>query len=233
MNTEPIHIAVTGPDRGLKLGWWASYCILRGLEAQAHYMSPSNKPPKVPISGVIIGGGSDIQPSHYQGDPIIGYPYDPARDSFELDIIKQALAHKLPILGICRGAQLLNVAKGGNLIADVRPLRQHSSNRNYITPSKLITIATDSRLEKLTQRNKLKVNSLHKQAINRPGKNLTVVARDKDQLVQAVEAKGENDQFVLGVQWHPEYLPYKQSQRHIFRGLCTAAKASQARLFNC
>ena len=225
MKKEPVHIAVTGPDRGLKLGWWASYCILRGLKAQAHYISAVKHPPKVPISGVIIGGGSDIQPNHYQGDPIIGYPYDPARDTFELNIIKQALAHNLPILGICRGAQLLNVAHGGNLISDVLPLRKYSSNRNYITPAKSIHISAGSKLEKLTNQQNLKVNSLHKQAIDRPGKNLRVVARDNDRLVQAVEA---SNQFLLGVQWHPEYLPYKKSQRNIFRGLCAAAQASKA-----
>ncbi|UTA47306.1 type 1 glutamine amidotransferase [Simiduia sp. 21SJ11W-1] len=220
MTDSRPHIAVTGPDKGFKAGWWASRFILRGLGARPHYISPANPQLERPVDAVIIGGGSDIQPDHYKGDPILGYPYDPARDAFEIAVVEQALAKRLPLLGICRGAQLLNVVKGGNLLGDVRPLRKHTSNRNFITPSKSVRLSLGSRLAKLTQRQQLKVNSLHKQAIATPGEGLQIVARDKDDLVQAVEAP---EGFVMGVQWHPEYLPYKKPQRELFRGLCKAA----------
>lgn len=223
------HIAVTGPDRGLKLGWWACRMLLRWLGAKPHYVSPAQPQLARPVDGVIIGGGSDIQPAHYQGDDILGYPYDPARDALEIAVIEQALAQQLPLLGICRGAQLLNVVKGGNLLTDVRPLRRHTSNRNFITPLKGVRLAPNSQLAKLAERRWLKVNSLHKQAIATPGEGLRIVARDNDDLVQAVEA---DSGFILGVQWHPEYMPYKGAQRKLFRGLCRAAARDpqQARL---
>ncbi len=221
INPRP-HIAVTGPDRGFKAGWWASQCLLRCLGAKPHYISPAKPKLDRPVDAVIIGGGSDIQPEHYKGDNILGHPYDPARDAFEIAVVEQALAKNLPLLGICRGAQLLNVVKGGNLLGDVRPLRKHTSNRNFITPSKSVRVSLGSQLASLTQRKHLKVNSLHKQAIATPGEGLSIVARDKDDLVQAVEA---NDGFTIGVQWHPEYLPYKKAQRDLFRGLCKAAAA--------
>jgi putative glutamine amidotransferase len=226
MNVARPHIAVTGPDRGFKAGWWATSLLLRALGARPHYISPSQPNLGRAVDAVLIGGGSDIQPEHYKGDNILGYPYDPARDTFEIAVVEQALAKKLPLLGICRGAQLLNVVKGGNLLADVRPLRKHTSNRNFITPSKTVRVALGSCLAKITQRKQLRVNSLHKQAIATPGEGLNIVARDQDDLVQAVEA---SQGFTLGVQWHPEYLPYKKAQRDLFSGLCAAAAADPLR----
>ena len=93
-----------------------------------------------------FGGGDDIDPKLYAGeDPGTGH-YDPARDRFEMAVIEAALREGLPMLGICRGAQLINVVHGGDLIGDLRPVRKHTGNRRLILPRKTLHIQRGSRL---------------------------------------------------------------------------------------
>ena len=190
------------------------------------YLTPNHKLPDTEIAGVVIGGGDDIEPIHYGAELFPNYQYDPERDAFEMAMIEQAIKNNLPILGICRGAQLINVVAGGNLHQDIRPLRKITSNKRHIWPAKWVDVHPESSLRHTLDTGRLKVNSLHSQAIDRTGAGLEVVARDRDGFVQAIEGDGG---FLVGVQWHPEYLPYVESQRRLFNALTTAVRNSESR----
>ncbi len=217
-------VIVTGPDRRLPIAWWATRLALWLAGLRAHYVTPAR--PQLPLEarGVVIGGGNDIDPEHYGLDGDAGATYDPDRDALEMAVVRDAYYSKVPILGICRGAQLVNVVLGGNLHQDLRPLRRRTPNRNSARPIKWVSVDGDSRLADIAQRPAIKVNSLHNQAVDRVAAPLQAVAWDRDGFIQAVE--GRETPFVVGVQWHPEYLPYKAAQRRLFRAFAGAVTAS-------
>ena len=167
------------------------------------------------LDALIIGGGNDISPEHYQGDLAEPVNLDPDRDLLEIRWIRYALHHKIPLLGICRGAQLINVVLGGNLHQDIRSLRRLTYNRPGLLPTKQVAVEKRSRLARICGRRSLRVNSLHHQAIREPGKGLAVVGKDLDGIIQAVEMF--DGQRIIGVQWHPEYLFYLPAQFALFR----------------
>jgi putative glutamine amidotransferase len=173
------------------------------------------------LDGLVITGGHDVEPVLYKAAAEIEGKYDPERDAFEAGIIDQALLDRIPLLGICRGAQLLNVQLGGSLIQDLRKHRKLTSNRRTLLPMKTLCLEGDSRLAKLLGKDTLKINSLHKQSIDHIGSGLRVSGRDLDDIVQAVEHP-ERD-YLFGVQWHPEFLAYLPRQRWLFRDLVSAA----------
>jgi putative glutamine amidotransferase len=173
---------------------------------------------------MVIGGGSDISPEHYGGTLSGKVKHDPERDDLEIRWIKKALRDNVPMLGICRGAQLINVVHGGNLYDDIRHLRKKTYNRPGLLPTKQVFIAAESKLRDLLDKPKLRVNSLHHQAVHDVGRDLKIVAHDLDDIPQAIESTGEHQ--LLGVQWHPEYLFYVSSELRIFRWLVKAAKRS-------
>lgn len=216
-------IGVTGPDRRGTAAWWCTRFALRRAGAEAVRVTPGQPVSLDELDGLVVGGGADIDPIHYLVD-VPATPlrrYDPGRDALELELLRGARRRDLPVLGICRGCQLLNVVRGGNLLQDLRPLRRRTSNRAMPLPLKTVTVERDSALERLTGRERLRVNSIHWQAVDRAGEGLRVVARDADGFAQAVEDGGAR--FALGVQWHPEYLPYLPEQLGLFRALVEAA----------
>ncbi|GHA13243.1 hypothetical protein GCM10008090_23710 [Arenicella chitinivorans] len=208
-------VVVTGPDKRLTFGWWAARLQLWRVGIRAVYVTPNR--PQLPdnVSGVIIGGGDDIDPRHYGLTGTAGVNYDAARDQLEIDTINHALKHHWPLLGICRGAQLLNVVHGGNLYTDIRPLRRHTPNRNSLFPIKHAELEVGSRLASILGERPLAINSLHSQAVRNLGGGLTVAARDADGFVQAIEASDQP--FLIGVQWHPEYLLWKSRHLTLFK----------------
>lgn len=215
-------VAVTGPKKRLKIGWWATRFMLWLCGLRAVYLMPHSRLPKCSIQGVIIGGGDDIEPTHYGDESATEKRYNTERDIFEIDMIKQAMEVKLPILGICRGAQLINVVQKGTLFQDIRPMRERTTNRWFFTPVKWVKLLS-GKIRKRLQAKQVKVNSLHNQAIKGVGEDLKVTARDEDNFVQAIEGE---DHFVLGVQWHPEYLPYKKRQRELFKWFASEVRKS-------
>lgn len=215
-------IGVTGPDSRLPLAWWCTRLAVSLAGGRACRLTPSRPQPPAALAGVIIGGGDDIDPDLYAGLDDGKAKHDPARDRFEMQVLRQALAEGLPILGICRGAQLLNVALGGNLHQDLREIRVHTSNRRTVLARKSVLVERESLLHHITGGERYKVNSLHHQGIRRLGHRLRVAARDLDEIVQAIEDSGRV--FVQGVQWHPEYLLYQARQRRIFGALVAAAR---------
>jgi len=146
---------------------------------------------------------------------------DAARDAMEARLIEQALARDLPVLGICRGAQLLNVVCGGTLHQHLDDFYDEKPNLSTIWPQKEVVITEGSRLAGVLGQNRCQVNSLHKQAIKRPGHGLREVARENNHVTQAIE-HGQRG-YVLGVQWHPEYLPQRREQQALFRALVDSA----------
>ncbi len=225
MTTEII--AVTGPHKRFPVAWWATRFMLKLCGLKSIYLTARSPQPKVAIAGIIIGGGDDIEPIQYGMEVAADYRYDRERDHFEMTMIRRALHENIPVLGICRGAQLINVVANGSLHQDIRAQRKITSNRRYITPIKWVDLETGSRLQKTLGVDKLKVNSLHNQAVDRIGEGLSVIARDQDGFVQAIEG---HFGFLLGVQWHPEYLPYKSAQRQLFKLFANAVRQTGNRL---
>mgnify|MGYP001342442943 CR=1 FL=1 len=141
----------------------------------------------------------------------------------DFDRIEEALARNIPILGICRGAQMLNVALGGTLDQDAWQTFGRESEIRTILPRRRIDVLDDTHLARIAGQADMDVNALHSQAVNRLGDGLRVSARDENGMIQAVERI--RDPFAIGVQWHPEHLFYARRQRAIFRALVVAARA--------
>lgn len=195
---------------------------IRWAGGRAAFLSPARPDPPESLDGLVVTGGHDIDPVLYAEPPEVIPRYDTERDAFESLLIEAAFAQDLPVLGICRGAQLLNVRLGGSLRQDLRPHRIRTSNRRTILPLKTLYVEPDSLLRQLVGTGRLRINSLHNQGIARLGKGLRVSGRDLDNIVQAVEGTGRR--FLLGVQWHPEFLLLDARQRALFRGLVDAAR---------
>jgi putative glutamine amidotransferase len=200
------------------------WCVALGVfvaGGRTVQLSPAQPQSTRPYDGVVVTGGHDVDPVLYAQESKVIPRYDPDRDAFESAVIDDAVARGLPLLGICRGAQLLNVRLGGDLHQDLRSRRKHTSNRRTILPMKTILVARDSRLFEWFGLYRARINSLHNQGIDRLGRGLRVSARDLDGIVQAVEAP-ERD-YLIGVQWHPEFLLGAREQRRLFTALVEAA----------
>jgi len=219
-----LTIGVTGPDRRLPWAWWATRRQLARHGARALRLTPSRPGDLRACAGFVIGGGNDIDPAIYGGDVSQTRNPDPDRDRYELGVLEAADRAGVPVLGICRGAQLLNVHRGGTLVSDLREQRVHTSNRGTLLPRKPVTVLPDTRLAALLGTTQTRVNSLHHQAVAQCGSGLAVVARDRDDIPQAIE--GDGAVLRLGVQWHPEYLLQRRDQRRLFGGFVAACRDS-------
>lgn len=178
------------------------------------YIIPFNEDSEVTIAqvanvdGLILSGGHDIDPRLYGEESLlqIGEIW-PQRDAFDLLLLKEAEKRHKPVLGICRGAQLLNVAHGGSLYQDINyrdePTFKHNQGHTANLETQTIILAPDSYLVNLFGEEQLSVNSFHHQLIKAVGKDLRPVAKAKDGVIEAIE---NGDGSVLGVQWHPEML---------------------------
>ncbi len=147
---------------------------------------------------------------------------DAQRDRMEQILCRFALHRRLPILGICRGAQLLNVVRGGSLHQNADAFYTESPKLRTVLPRRPVRLARDSRLAKLLGLQRCRVNALHDQAVDRPGRQIAITAWDSNRLVQGLEHTERP--FVIGVQWHPEYLPQVARQQRLFHALVAQAK---------
>lgn len=175
------------------------------------------------VDGLIIGGGDDIGPDLYGGKLGISAKLDPERDALERRLAEAALEQNVPVLGICRGSQMLNVALGGTLDQDAWTTYGPDRKITTILPKREVCVESETHLSLISGEKPMKVNALHTQAVDRLGQGLRISARDTGGMVQAIERV--QDPFALGVQWHPEHLFYAHRQRAIFRALVSAAHA--------
>jgi putative glutamine amidotransferase len=179
------------------------------------------------LDGVCLSGGPDIEPATYgaQAHPQLG-PTEPEVDLFELGLVRAARRRGLPVLAICRGMQVLNVARGGTLVQHVPDLSTEVAHRQAEPASHVthgVAIAADTRLAKIADAERIDVNSFHHQAIDRLGAGLEPVAWADDGVIEGVEAPG--DAFTVGVQWHAECLTARPEQARLFMGLIDAAES--------
>lgn len=179
------------------------------------------------IHGLILSGGGDVDPAHYGGARHeANYGLDAERDGFEMQLARAALLRPdLPVLCVCRGMQLLNVALGGDLVAHIP---DHFGDRvAHRRPERLpiehaVRIESGSRVADVLGETELVVQSWHHQAVHRLGHGLRAVAWSPDGVVEAIES--EAHPFVLGVQWHPEIGALDDPrQRRLFEALLSRA----------
>jgi putative glutamine amidotransferase len=177
------------------------------------------------LDGICLSGGPDVDPAAYGADrhAELG-PTEPGLDAFELSLARAADERGMPILGVCRGAQALNVARGGTLH---QHLPGHRQSEPATQSTHTVRIRAGSRLARTAGRAELPVNSFHHQAVDVLGAGLRAVAYAADGTVEAVEAPG--NRFVLAVQWHAEALAGEARHRALFEALVEAAAAQPLR----
>ena len=247
MSVKPV-IAVTGPVRGGIVPWLMTWLAIQRAGGKAIRVHTQNHNPDLTFDGLVVGGGSDISPENYGAElrELVTEPTprslglrlqdllifmlriifsiklrqaarDPDRDNLENALITEALEKNLPILGICRGEQMINVTLGGTLHQDTREFYTEAPDTQSIRPVKTVAIASGSRLATILETSELRVNSLHTQAVDQLGTGLTACAHDRNGIVQAIEYADRA--LVIGVQWHPEYLPGQRAHQRLFHAL--------------
>ena len=189
------------------------------------------------LDGLLIPGGIDMDPTNYGEEilPVCGR-LDPARDAVELQLTRWSIDDGKPVLGLCRGAQVINVAQGGTLYQDIPSLFPTPSGRALLQhdcyPTKgfarthlahPVELTPGSRLRDALEHESVPVNSMHHQAVKEVGEGLIASAVAPDGVIEAVEGSG--DGFLIGVQWHPEmFESHDPSTRHLFRSFVDAAE---------
>ncbi|WP_151702744.1 gamma-glutamyl-gamma-aminobutyrate hydrolase family protein [Nitrincola alkalilacustris] len=218
---KPV-IAITGPQKGAAGPRLMVALAVRLYGGQPLQLRPGDTLAEYDYQGVVVTGGHDIDPVLYASEPEVEPRYDKLRDHFESAVIDDALRRRLPLLGICRGAQLLNVRRNGSLYQDIKSQRRITSNRRTFLPLKTLEVEPGSLLADCLGQSRCKINSLHNQAIERTGYHLHVSGRDLDGIIQAIEDPGYG--FLIGVQWHPEFLIFMKRQRQLFAALVESAR---------
>ncbi len=199
---------------------------LRLQGARVRYLRPGPGRSVDGLDGLVLAGGTHVHPARYGQQPTVKANYDLSRDTTDQQLLEAASSQCLPVLGICRGAQFVNVFRGGSLCQNVTPLRVNTRHRPLLLPLQTVRVVTDSRLGRILDAPVIGANRIHSQAIKRLGGALRVVAVDNDCFVQAFEGTGP--QWLVGVQWHPEYLLYHPGHRRLFRVFVQAARAFRA-----
>jgi putative glutamine amidotransferase len=186
------------------------------------------------VSGLVLTGGEDVDPARYRSErhPSVESVH-PERDATEIALALGARERLLPTLAICRGAQLLNVALGGTLVQDIPS--QHPGPLDHDPPAPRgarvhdISVHPDARLARALGAERLRVNSMHHQAVDRLGDGLLAVAHAADGIVEGIEV-ADPAWWALGVQWHPEELTASEDawDRRLFAAFAGAAAAGAA-----
>lgn len=190
---------------------------------------PQMRNPLDAISGLLLTGGGDVDPALYGEANRCSTRVDPERDKFELDLVREALDRNLPILGVCRGMQLLAVEFGGSLYQDLSERVSNSGDYETVChrgpehsdTSHPVEIEPDSLLAGSIDKQTVFVNSHHHQGIRELPAALAVAARSRDGLIEAVEHNKRRN--VVGLQWHPERWPDKLSDSIITRFIAASS----------
>lgn len=245
-------IGVCGPDRGGFPAWsFTALAILRAGGRPVR-IRPSRPKAVQALDGLVLGGGADVSPEHYGMEALeiesgqqkpgaadwafgvllvllrwlfgvkFGRRKDAGRDDLEFELFGEAVRSGVPVLGICRGCQLMNVSLGGTLHQELGEFYEESPQLRSVLPRKQVLLEPQSRLASLFGRRTAHVNALHRQAVKDVAPGLHVAAREANGVIQAVERP--EGPFCVGVQWHPEYMPQSSLQMRLFRALIEAAK---------
>ncbi len=183
------------------------------------------------LDGILIPGGVDINPAEYGETvrPECGN-LDPARDRVELQLTRWAMDDGKPVLGLCRGLQVINVATGGSLWQDLAAQGTSFQKHDYFPTAGFerdhlahdVEVVASTKLKRYLESSRVPVNSMHHQGIKQLGNGLVASAIAPDGLIEAVE--GADDAFLIGVQWHPEVFEMADPHvRHLFGGFITAS----------
>jgi putative glutamine amidotransferase len=183
------------------------------------------------IHGLLLTGGGDVDPVFYKEDrhPSV-QDAEPGRDEFELDLARRALDADVPVLAICRGSQVLNVAAGGTLVQDIPTAvateLPHALNEPTNEVAHDVAVTPGSTLQRalgdaVSQAHTCRVNSRHHQSVGKVGANLVAAATAPDGVIEAIEAP--NAEFCLGVQWHPENFWRTGEFKGLFEAFVAAA----------
>lgn len=213
-------IGIVGNEKFIsteKVDFWMSYTTkgyIEGIQQAGGlpFILPIGEPSEAKayidsIDHLILAGGQDIEPHHYyqKATSFLGET-NPARDAFELALIQEAHKQGKPILGICRGMQLINIAFGGSLYQDLSfnhsTSLQHVQENSMGDPSHGIILEADSWLTSFLP-NDYQVNSAHHQAIDQLAPGFKISARSEDGIIEGIESTNPETR-ILGVQWHPE-----------------------------
>ncbi|KAA0011103.1 gamma-glutamyl-gamma-aminobutyrate hydrolase family protein [Billgrantia pellis] len=222
--TRPV-IGITTSDDKSRMAWWFDWFAVWRHGGRPVRLSPSRSLPMA-LDGLIIGGGDDIQAHLYGGEVQLDVRIDPQRDELELELMERFIPQGKPVLGICRGAQLLNVHLGGTLDPDIYTTHEGLKRRRTVLPRKTVDIVPGSQLHRILKVSWCRINSLHHQAVQDAGRDITIVARDRDGLVQGIESRRHD--FLIGVQWHPEWLIFNRPQQRLVHALVDAARRGMA-----
>ncbi len=181
------------------------------------------------LDGVLLSGGGDIDPGRFNGMPhprVYGVSLE--RDQLEFALVNLALEMEKPLLAICRGIQVLNVALGGDLYTHIQDQVTHSLKHDWYPKfprdkiAHTVSLKCDSKLDQIYGKDEIRVNSLHHQGLSRVGDGLEATAFAPDGLVEGVEVTGAK--FALGVQWHPECLPDDEGSQKLFAAFVQACR---------
>ena len=253
---KPV-IGVTGPIKGGLIAWIMTALALRRCGALPRRITAQRGCDPDTLDAIVIGGGTDVDPFHYgesrrqeeQSDAngitdwlvslLLGASrilfashkqqnYDPDRDALEGHLVQYAVYNSLPVLGICRGAQLINVTLGGSLYQDIGHFySEETGNIRSVLPRKTVAISADTELAATLKTRYCRVNALHDQSIRELGDQVVVCAREDSGVVQAIERRSHP--FLVGVQWHPEYMPQSREHLQLFRRLAIEAAKPRER----
>jgi len=219
-----ILISVKSKDmeRGLESPY-ATALVAAGASPEEIEFVTVSAPPRLKLEaydGILFAGGEDVDPGAYgETSKFKSVQVNRSRDDFEFNLLDRARHHRQPILGICRGIQLINVRLGGTLYQDLKSetaldLDHQQAGSRSDTTHRVTLTDPESKLAEAFK-GSCRVNSLHHQAIRKLGHGLKVVAHSEDGLVEAVEAAAEGP-FLMAVQWHPEEIADHPEQRKIF-----------------
>ena len=217
-------------ELGINKTYKVSFTLARGRLVEIQPSATGSDPQHIAawlkknrIDGGLLAGGGDVDPRLYGGDPAKATDVNRERDDFEIALIKVAMEENLPILGICRGCQILNVARGGtlrNLRDDEKLAESHFNIKGHA-----VDLTDGSQLTGILGTNHLsQVGSYHRQAVDLIGRNLRVSATGPDGVVEAIEGTGPGDPWIVAVQWHPEMDLGDPHQEALLRAFVMEAK---------
>lgn len=180
------------------------------------------------IDGLLISGGEDMDPKYFRQKPHKSIsPSPPERDIFELNMIKYAIKRKIPIFGICRGLQVLNIALGGSLYQDLSCMPQktlrHADPKETDKMFHKVKVEKRTLLHEIIGKHTIDVNSSHHQTINKIGGRLRAAAYSSDGVIEGLEYPDYG--FLLAVQWHPEMILRRSHSKKLFEAFILAAKS--------